>query len=74
MERDSLQATLKEIDASYWGFKEKKDTLSMKHSKLQRDYMHMEENLFKHQKEVEEFKMDNVNAYQTKNEVQRQAN
>jgi hypothetical protein len=33
----------------------------------------MEETLLKHQKEVEELKLDNANAYQTKNEIQRQA-
>jgi hypothetical protein len=43
----SLQATLKETNANYWGFKAKKDTLSIKRSKLQRDYMHMEETLLK---------------------------
>jgi hypothetical protein len=34
MEKNSLQAILKEIDANYWGLKAKKDTLSKKHSKL----------------------------------------
>jgi hypothetical protein len=29
----------------------------------------MEEILLKHQKEVEELRVDNANAYQTKNEV-----
>jgi hypothetical protein len=40
--------------------------LNIKHSKLQRDYKNMEE------KEVEELKVDNANAYQAKNEVQRE--
>ncbi len=34
----------------------------------------MEKTLFKQQKEVEELKVDNVNGYQVKNEVQRHAN
>jgi hypothetical protein len=55
------------------GLKAKKDTLSIKHSKLQRDYKHMEETLLKQHKEVEELKVDNANAYQAKNEIQRQA-
>jgi len=43
IERDSLQATLKEIDANYWGLKTEKDTLNIKHNKLQKDYKNMEE-------------------------------
>jgi chromosome segregation ATPase len=72
IKRDSLQATLKEIDANYWGLKAKKDTLNIKHNKLQRDYKNMEENLLEQRKEVDELKMDNANAYQIKNEIQRQ--
>jgi hypothetical protein len=34
----------------------------------------MEKTLFKQQKEVEELKVDNVNGYQVKDEVQRHAN
>jgi hypothetical protein len=34
MERDSLQTTLKETNANYWGLKIEKDTLSIEHSKL----------------------------------------
>jgi hypothetical protein len=34
IEGDSLQATLKEIDANYWGLKIDNDTLSIKHNKL----------------------------------------
>ena len=47
IERDSLQATLKEIDANYWGLKAKKDTLSIEHNKLQKDYKNMEETFLK---------------------------
>jgi len=47
IERDSLHATLKEIDANYWGLKAKKDTLSIEHNKFQRDYKNMEEILLK---------------------------
>ncbi len=47
IERDSLQATLKKIDANYWGLKAKKDTLSIEHNKLQRIYKNMEETLLK---------------------------
>jgi hypothetical protein len=42
MEKNSLHVTLKETDANYWGLKAKKDTLNTKHSKLQKDYKHME--------------------------------
>jgi hypothetical protein len=34
MERDSLQATLKETYANYWGLKVEEDTLSIEHNKL----------------------------------------
>jgi len=47
MERDSLQAILKEIDANYSGLKAEKDTLSKEHNKLLRDYKHMEETFLK---------------------------
>jgi hypothetical protein len=47
LERDSLHATLKETNANYWGLKTEKDILNIKHSKLQRDYKHMEETFFK---------------------------
>jgi hypothetical protein len=42
IERDSLHANLKEAFANCWGLKAK-DTLSIKHSKLQRDCKNMEE-------------------------------
>jgi hypothetical protein len=35
--------------------------------------MHIKETLLKQQKEVEELRMDNANAYHAKNEIQRQA-
>jgi len=69
MERDSLQATLKKTNVNYWGLKVEKDTLSIKHNKLLKDYRHMEETFLKQHKEVEELKVDNVNAYQPKNDV-----
>ncbi len=72
IERDSLQATLKETYANYWGLKEEKATMSIKHSKLQRNYKNMEETFLKQQKEVEELRVDNANAYQAKNEIQNQ--
>jgi hypothetical protein len=34
----------------------------------------MEEIFLKYQKEVEELRVDNANAYQAKNEIQRQVN
>jgi hypothetical protein len=42
IERDSLQATLKEIDANYYNLKAKKDIMNVEHNKLQRDYKNME--------------------------------
>jgi hypothetical protein len=63
IERDSLQATLKETYANYWALKAKKDTMSIEHIKVQRDYKNMEETLLKQQKEMEELKVDNANAY-----------
>ncbi len=68
-----MQTTLKEMDANYYGLKVEKDLLSIKHSKLQKDYKNMEEIFLKQQKEVEELEVDNSNAYQVKNEIQRQA-
>jgi len=72
IEKDFLQAILKETNVNYWGLKSKKDTLSIKHNKLQKDYKNMKEILLKQQKEVEELKVDNAHAYQIKNEIQRQ--
>ncbi len=74
IERDSLQANLKETNANYWGLKAEKDTLSIKHSKFQRDYKNMEETFLKQQKEVEELRVDNANAYQVNNDIQKQSN
>jgi hypothetical protein len=34
IERDSLQVTLKEIDANYWNLNAEKDILSIEHSEL----------------------------------------
>ncbi len=70
IERDSLHA-IKETNANYQGLKAKKDTLSIKHNKFQKNYKNMEEIFLKQQKEVEEFKVDNANAYQVKHEIQR---
>ncbi len=42
VERDSLQAILKETYANYWNLSTKKDTLNVEHSELQRDYKNME--------------------------------
>jgi hypothetical protein len=42
IDRGSLQATLKQIDANYWKLKIEKDSLSVKHNKFQRDYKNME--------------------------------
>jgi len=72
IEKDFLQAILKETNVNYWGLKSKKDTLSIKHNKLQKDYKNMKEIILKQQKEVEELKVDNAHAYQIKNEIQRQ--
>jgi hypothetical protein len=69
IERVSLQVTLKDKDANYWGLKAEKDILSIKHNKLQKGYKNVEETLLKQQKEVEELRMDNANTYQTKNEI-----
>jgi chromosome segregation ATPase len=73
IEKDSLQATLKEIDANYMNLKAEKGTLSVKHNKLQKDYKNMEQTFLKYQKELEELKVDNANVYQAKNEVEKQA-
>jgi hypothetical protein len=47
VERDSLQAILKETDANYWNLKAEKDILSVEHNKLKRDYKNMEHILLK---------------------------
>ncbi len=66
---DFLHATLKETYANYQNLKAKKDTLSVKHGKLHKDYKNMEEIFLKQQQELEELKVDNANGYQAKNEV-----
>jgi hypothetical protein len=48
--------------------------MSIEHNKLQRDYKNMEEVILKQQKEMEDLIVDNANAYQAKNKIQRQAN
>jgi hypothetical protein len=48
--------------------------MSIKHSKLQRNYKNMEETFLKQQKEVEELRVDNANAYGVKIEIQKQTN
>ncbi len=72
MERDSLHATLKEIDGNYLNLKANKDTLNVEHNKLHTDYKNMEWTLLKQQKELEELIVDIGNVYQANNEVQRQ--
>jgi hypothetical protein len=47
VERDSLQATLMQTNANYWKLKAKKDSLSVEHNKLQKDYENMEQTLLK---------------------------
>lgn len=72
VERDFLQATLKETYVNYWNLKAKKDILSTEHNKLQKDYKNMEQTLLKQQRELEDFRMEVGNVYQAKNEIQRQ--
>ncbi len=43
IEKDYLQATLKETNANYWGLEAEKDTLSVEHNKFQGDDKNMEE-------------------------------
>ncbi len=69
VDRDFLQATLKQIDANYQKLKTKKDSLSVEHNKLQRDYKNMERTFVKQQKELEELKVNIGNVYQAKNEL-----
>ncbi len=45
--------------------------MSIEHSKLEKDYKNMEGILLKQQKQVEELRVDNANAYQIKNEIQK---
>jgi hypothetical protein len=42
MERDFLHATIKETNANYWTLEAKKDILSVKCNKFQKDYKNME--------------------------------
>jgi hypothetical protein len=47
IEKVSLHATLKDRATNYWGLKVEKDTLSIKHNKLEKGYNNMEETLLK---------------------------
>ncbi len=47
IETVSLHATLKDRAANYWGLKVEKDTLSIKHNKLEKGYKNMEETFLK---------------------------
>ncbi len=73
VEKDFLHATLKEMNTNYWNLKAKKDILSVKHSKFQKDYKNVEQTFLKQQKELEELKMEVGNVYQANNDIQRQA-
>jgi hypothetical protein len=57
------------MDANYLNLKAKKKSLSVKHNKLFLNYKNMEQILLKQQKELEELKVENENAYQANNEV-----
>jgi chromosome segregation ATPase len=74
VDKDSLQVTLKQIDANYWKLKTKKNSLSVEHNKLQNDYKNMERIFLKQQKELEELKVYIGNVYQAQNELERQSN
>ncbi len=43
IEKDYLQATLKETYVNYYNLMVKKDTMKVEHNKLQRDYKNMEQ-------------------------------
>jgi hypothetical protein len=42
VDKDSLQATMKQTNANYWKLKIEKDSLSVEHNKLKRDHKNME--------------------------------
>ncbi len=71
VERDFVQATLKQINVNYWKLRTEKDFLSMEHNKLQKDYKNMEPTFLKYQ-ELKELRVEIGNVYQAKNETQRQ--
>ncbi len=50
------------MDANYYKFKTKKDSLSVQHNKLQRKYRNMDYIILKQQKELEELK-ENIGKY-----------
>jgi uncharacterized coiled-coil DUF342 family protein len=60
VERDYLQANLKETNANYWNLKAYKDILNVEHNKLHSDYKNMEQTLLKQHKELEELKMQRM--------------
>ncbi len=57
VEKDSLQATLMQIDANYQKLNIEKDSLRVAHNKLYKDYKNMEQTLLKQYKELEELKV-----------------
>ncbi len=69
IERDFLQATLKEIDANYQNLKAKKDILNVEHNKFQKDYKNMEQTLLKQKKGVEGPQNGIGNVYKAKSEI-----
>ncbi len=71
VERDSLQASLMQIDANYWKLRTKKDYLNVEHNKLQKYIQNMKLILLKQHKELKELKVDIGNVYKSKNELQR---
>ncbi len=58
VERDFVQATLKQTNANYQKLITKKDSPSVEHNKLQKDYMNMEQTFLKQQKELKELRAD----------------
>ncbi len=71
VERDSLQASLMQIDANYWKLRTKKDYLNVEHNKLQKYIQNMKLILLKQHKELKELKVDIGNVYKSKNKLQR---
>ncbi len=69
VEKDSLHATLMKANANYQKLKIEKDFLSVEHNKFQRDYKNMEPTFLKQHKELEGFRVDIGNVYQSKNEI-----
>ncbi len=63
IERDSSQATLTQTNANYSELKTKKDSMSVEHNKLQRDYRNMQQTFLKQHKEFKELKVDIGKVY-----------